>query len=136
MNPARSLASALGAGGFGTLWIYFLAPPLGMVAAAALQRSRAGCAKLDHAPGVRCIFCEQRHASAERPKRIVILGGGFGADFAAQQPERQLAGHGDYQDVLIANENDYALHPTQPERLSGTFGMLHLVTAARLLRHG
>src|SRR5204863_21558 len=33
MNPARSLASAIGGGGFATLWIYFLGPPLGMFAA-------------------------------------------------------------------------------------------------------
>ena len=56
MNPARSLASAMGAG-FGALWIYFLAPPLGMLAAAIVYGRRAGCAKLDHARGVPCIFC-------------------------------------------------------------------------------
>ena len=33
MNPARTVASALFAGG-GSLWIYFTAPPLGMLAAA------------------------------------------------------------------------------------------------------
>ena len=136
MNPARSLASALGAGGFGTLWIYFLAPPLGMVAAAALQRSRAGCAKLDHAPGVRCIFCEQRPAPAERPKRIVILGGGFGAVFAAQQLERQLAGHGDYQVVLIAKDNYFVFQPMLPEVISGTIGLLDLVSPLRRLLPG
>src|SRR5436853_2978147 len=105
MNPARSLASALGAGSLGALWIYFLAPPLGMLAAVVFQRKRAGCAKLDHAPGVRCIFCEQRAPTAQKPKRIVVLGGGFGAVFTAQQLERQLAGRGDYQIVLVAKDN-------------------------------
>ena len=62
MNPARSLGPALLAGQAATLWIYFLAPPLGMQLAAAsfLRRTRgraAGCAKLHHATHVRCIFC-------------------------------------------------------------------------------
>ncbi len=34
MNPARSLASAVAAGHFSYLWIYLLAPPLGMLLAA------------------------------------------------------------------------------------------------------
>ncbi len=38
MNPARSLASAVAAGHFGGLWIYFLAPPLGMLSAAAVWK--------------------------------------------------------------------------------------------------
>ncbi len=63
MNPARTVASALPSGIWTSAWIYFLAPPLGMLLAAdtfgALTRWRAHyCAKLDHAPGVRCIFCE------------------------------------------------------------------------------
>jgi aquaporin Z len=58
MNPARSAASALFAGG-SNLWIYFAAPPLGMLAAAeTFQRvhGRVRCAKLHHAPGIPCIF--------------------------------------------------------------------------------
>ena len=62
MNPARSFGSALFAGAWGVLWIYFLAPPLGMLLAAEtyvrLRGSRAvACAKLHHASSVRCIFC-------------------------------------------------------------------------------
>jgi len=38
LNPARSAASALVAGDFRQLWIYFLAPPLAMLAAAQLCR--------------------------------------------------------------------------------------------------
>jgi aquaporin Z len=62
MNPARTLASALPSGIWTAAWVYFVAPPLGMLAAAqafgAITRWRgAHCAKLDHAPGVRCIFC-------------------------------------------------------------------------------
>jgi NADH dehydrogenase len=135
MNPARSLASAMGAG-FQALWIYFLAPPLGMLAAAAVHRRRAGCAKLDHAPGVRCIFCEQRPKTAERPKRVVILGGGFGAVFAAQQLERELAGRGDYEVVLVAKDNYFVFQPMLPEVISGTIGLLDLVSPLRRLLPG
>jgi len=68
MNPARTLASALPSGVWTAAWIYFVAPPLGMLGAAqafsALTQGRARhCAKLDHPAGVRCIFCG---ASAER----------------------------------------------------------------------
>ena len=135
MNPARSLASATGAG-FMSLWIYFLAPPLGMLGAALLQRRRAGCAKLDHAPGVRCIFCAQRPAPAQRPKRIVILGGGFGAVYAAQQLQRELAGRGDYQVVVVAKDNYFVFQPMLPEVISGTIGLTDLVSPLRRLLPG
>ena len=78
MNPARSFASALFAGDWTALWIYFVAPPLGMLLAATVhaRRQTRGCAKLIHAADKRCIFCEER---ARRPdvaggrKRIVPL---------------------------------------------------------------
>ena len=60
MNPARSFASAAPAGLFADLWIYFVAPPLGMGAAAILHRALHApnaCAKLAHAGDVRCIHC-------------------------------------------------------------------------------
>jgi aquaporin Z len=63
MNPARSLASAAAGLNWQHYWIYLLAPTLGMYAAALLhlrvQDSKAGCAKLLHARGVRCIHCGQ-----------------------------------------------------------------------------
>jgi len=61
MNPARSFGSALAAGDPSALWIYFLAPLLGMLLAAATFKRPgvAGCAKLDHSPDVPCIFCGQ-----------------------------------------------------------------------------
>jgi aquaporin Z len=64
MNPARTLGSASGAGVYQALWIYFLAPPLGMWLAAetyvrAGRARRVHCAKLHHANSRRCIFhCE------------------------------------------------------------------------------
>jgi aquaporin Z len=71
MNPARTLGSAVFAGDWTALWIYFVAPPLGMLAAAELYIRRRGreavfCAKLCHAEGVRCRFCEWRDDRAER----------------------------------------------------------------------
>ncbi|HEY8945363.1 MAG TPA: aquaporin [Polyangiaceae bacterium] len=60
MNPARTLGSALFAGRFDGIWVYFVAPPLGMLLAAELH-VRAGrkrevfCAKLQHG-GDSCIF--------------------------------------------------------------------------------
>jgi aquaporin Z len=61
MNPARSFGSALAARLWTALWIYFTAPPLGMLAAAELYRRQQGahaviCAKLHHHNSRRCIF--------------------------------------------------------------------------------
>jgi aquaporin Z len=61
MNPARSFASALVAGRWTALWIYFTAPPLGMLAASEAYvrwpgARRVLCAKLDHGGVGRCIF--------------------------------------------------------------------------------
>lgn len=69
MNPARTWGSAVPAGIFDHLWIYFIAPPLGMLAAAEIfRRSTAsrGCAKLDHPPDMSCIHCGQKKADAIR----------------------------------------------------------------------
>jgi aquaporin Z len=68
MNPARSLGSAVPAGQWTALWVYFLAPPLGMLAAAeAYVRARGAravlCAKLCHDHRVRCIFCAYQEGS-------------------------------------------------------------------------
>jgi aquaporin Z len=63
MNPARSFASAVPAGLWADLWIYFIAPPLGMLSAAALYRLPrlpTACAKLVHARGAPCIHCGYR----------------------------------------------------------------------------
>ena len=64
MNPARSLGSAVAAMTWSCLWIYFLAPPLGMLLAAEVRLRGRGlasvlCAKLHHENSERCIFrCE------------------------------------------------------------------------------
>ena len=61
MNPARTFGSAFRAGYWHALWIYFIAPTLGMLVAAEIfLRARGGrrpfCAKLHHANNKRCIF--------------------------------------------------------------------------------
>jgi aquaporin Z len=61
MNPARTFASALPAQIWTGLWVYFTAPPLGMLLAAELYVRQHGihrvfCAKLYHNNDKRCIF--------------------------------------------------------------------------------
>jgi major intrinsic protein len=75
MNPARSLASAMAAQAWAPLWIYFLAPVLGMLLAAQLYVSRRGlagvfCAKLHHDNATRCIFrCRYAELATSGPER-------------------------------------------------------------------
>lgn len=71
MNPARTFASALPAREWTTLWVYFTAPPLGMLAAAEVYArtrglSRVYCAKLHHGDTQRCIF-NCRFGRSEEP---------------------------------------------------------------------
>jgi aquaporin Z len=69
MNPARTFGSAVVPGNWEALWIYFAAPLLGMLAAAALRnrlQARTACAKLHHQNPHRCIFCEYQHGRAAR----------------------------------------------------------------------
>jgi aquaporin Z len=60
-NPARTFGPALFASDWHAVWIYFIGPPLGMLAAAevflvARQRKAPYCAKLHHHNDKRCIF--------------------------------------------------------------------------------
>lgn len=70
MNPARTLGSAVWAGEWAGIWIYFTAPPLGMLLAAQAYRicrglHRVYCAKILHGPGESCIFrCNYRQLKA------------------------------------------------------------------------
>ena len=62
MNPARTLASAVPAGDFMAVWVYLLAPPLGMLLAVEARRaagaaSSAFCARLSPHGRARCPFC-------------------------------------------------------------------------------
>jgi aquaporin Z len=67
MNPARTFGSAFRAGYWHAIWIYFIAPTLGMFCAAEVFLWVRGgappyCAKLHHANNKRCIF---HHAQQE-----------------------------------------------------------------------
>jgi aquaporin Z len=67
-NPARTFGPAVYAMYWQALWIYFIAPPLGMLAAAEVfLQARQGkgpyCAKLHHHNAKRCIF---RHSEPDR----------------------------------------------------------------------
>jgi aquaporin Z len=74
INPARSFASAAPAGTWQGLWIYFVAPPLGMLSAAQLHawlRGRVGCAKLLHPDDARCIHCGYEPRPAVRTPALL-----------------------------------------------------------------
>lgn len=80
MNPARTFGSALPAHVWRDWWVYFTAPPIGMIAAAGTYLKLVGqhnviCAKLHHGAGERCIFrCGYRRmdtkVNKERPREF------------------------------------------------------------------
>ncbi len=77
MNPARTMGSGLWAHDWTAVWIYFTAPPLGMLLAAELQLLRRGpsgvfCAKLHHQNGKRCIFCAYQGRGLQQPGRELL----------------------------------------------------------------
>lgn len=62
INPARTFGSALPANLWTAFWVYMVAPPAGMLAAAqvylfATDRRKIVCAKLHHQNDKRCIHC-------------------------------------------------------------------------------
>ena len=72
MNPARTFGSAFLPGLWNALWIYLLAPPLGMLVAAELYlffKGRVFCAKYHHQNDYRCIFCEYHSRKLQWRKR-------------------------------------------------------------------
>ena len=78
MNPARSFGSALAAHLWTSLWLYFTAPPLGMLAAAEVYRWQKGaktvlCAKLHHHNDKRCIFrCGYQAVQVRSPQHTGV----------------------------------------------------------------
>ncbi len=79
MNPARTFGSAFNAGIWNSLWIYFTAPPLGMLLAAEtylrLKGARAVlCAKLHHHNHERCIF-KCNFGACSQPVSSSAIGG-------------------------------------------------------------
>jgi aquaporin Z len=83
MNPARTLGSAAFADSWKAWWIYFTAPPIGMLAGGELYLRLRGargilCAKLHHQNDKRCIFhCGFRVRDApvqEAPPNVPLVG--------------------------------------------------------------
>jgi len=75
MNPARSLASALPGGIWDALWVYFTAPPIGMLMAAEFYVRVHGakaviCAKLNHQNDKPCIF---RCGYRDQPQQVLAM---------------------------------------------------------------
>jgi aquaporin Z len=83
MNPARSFGPAFHAAYWHAIWIYFIAPTVGMLAAAEIfLRMRGGvvpyCAKLHHDNDKRCIFqhgLEQELAVTAIPRKRSMRSG-------------------------------------------------------------
>jgi len=99
MNPARSFGSAVfAADAIASLWIYFLAPPLGMLLASVLvpARARRGCAKLDHPPDRPCIFCGQGRGTQSPPATGQLR--------VARSQERSMAIHAGLSNVAAETE--------------------------------
>ncbi len=73
-NPARTFGPAMYTGYWHALWIYFIGPPLGMLAAAEVfLLARAGkvpyCAKLHHNNDKRCIFRHSARPAANSSRK-------------------------------------------------------------------
>jgi aquaporin Z len=77
MNPARTLASGLPGRIWNSLWIYFSAPPLGMLLAAEVYLRVRGkqsvfCAKMHHDNHSRCIFrCSYKQVNSTLSKEMM-----------------------------------------------------------------
>jgi aquaporin Z len=77
MNPARTFASAAVAGNWTASWIYFVAPPLAMLAAAEVFVKMRGlktvlCAKLHHHNRARCIFnCGYKALATQKTEKEI-----------------------------------------------------------------
>lgn len=68
-----------------------------------------------------------------RRKRIVIVGGGFAGVYTAKYLEDALGNKDDYEILLISKENYFVFQPMLPELISGTIGLLDIVSPLRQL---
>jgi len=71
--------------------------------------------------------------NAGRRTRIVVLGGGFAGIYTAMELEKAMDGRDDFEVVLINKENYFVFQPMLPEVISGTIGMLDVVSPIRRL---
>ena len=70
-------------------------------------------------------------ASSDRP-RVVIVGGGFGGVYVARNLER-LRAKDEFEILLVNKENHFAFQPMLPEVISGTIGLVDVVSPLRRL---
>ncbi len=76
------------------------------------------------------------HVTPSGKPRVVILGGGFAGVYAAMSLEKSLARRDDFEILLINKENYFVFQPMLPEVISGSIGILDVVSPIRrLLRH-
>ena len=68
-----------------------------------------------------------------RRPRVVILGGGFAGIYAAMELEKALGKGADLEIVLVNKENYFVFQPMLPEVISGTIGILDVVSPIRRL---
>jgi NADH dehydrogenase len=71
-----------------------------------------------------------------RPTRILILGRGFGGDYAAMRLEKKLAREIKRRDVeigLVSLDNYLIFQPMLPEVLSGSLGIVDTIALIRRL---
>ena len=66
-------------------------------------------------------------------KRILILGGGFAGIYAAQHLERALGDAEDFEIALVNRTNYFVFQPMLPEVISGSIGLVDVVSPIRRL---
>jgi NADH dehydrogenase len=65
--------------------------------------------------------------------RVAVVGGGFAGVYAAMALERQLRRHDDFELMLISKENYFVFQPMLPEVISGSIGIMDVVSPIRRL---
>src|SRR5262244_2262334 len=71
--------------------------------------------------------------STDKPKHILILGGGFGGVYAALELEKNLARDPDIQITLINRENFFLFTPMLHEVAASDLDITHIVNPVRKL---
>ena len=76
---------------------------------------------------------QRRRSHVGPPARVVIVGGGFAGVFTAHALEEALRERDDVEVLLVSRENYFAFQPLLPEIISGTIGILDVVSPLRRL---